>query len=48
LGLSLHARVTWKLAAWTGWLMIVLVFMLAMLTFLGVPFSSIGPHKGIM
>ncbi len=48
LGLSLHARVTWKIAAWAGWLMIITVFMLAMLTFLGVPFSSIGPHKGII
>ncbi|MBN4063238.1 cytochrome c biogenesis protein CcsA [Cardiobacterium sp. AH-315-I02] len=48
MGLSLHARVTWSLPAWTGWLLIITVFMLAMLTFLGVPFSSIGPHKGIM
>ena len=48
LGLSLHARVTWSLPAWLGWLMIIIVFMLAMLTFFGVPFSSIGPHKGII
>ena len=48
LGLSLHARVTWQLPAWAGWLMIVSVFTLAMLTFFGVPFSSIGPHKGII
>lgn len=48
LGLSLHARVTWQLPDWAGWLMIISVFILAMLTFFGVPFSSIGPHKGII
>jgi len=48
LGLSLHARVTWKLADWLGWLMIISVFTLALLTFFGVPFSSVGPHKGII
>lgn len=48
LGLSLHARVTWKLADWIGWLMIISVFILALLTFFGVPFSSLGPHKGII
>jgi len=48
LGLSLHARVTWHLPDWAGWLMIVSVFTLALLTFFGVPFSSIGPHKGII
>jgi len=48
LGLSLHARVTWKLADWIGWLMIISVFTLALLTFFGVPFSSVGPHKGII
>lgn len=48
LGLSLHARVTWQLPDWAGWLMILSVFTLALLTFFGVPFSSIGPHKGII
>ena len=48
LGLSLHARVTWSLHAWLGWLMIMSVFVLAMLTFFGVPFTSMGPHKGII
>lgn len=48
LGLSLHARVTWQLPEWAGWLLIVSVFTLALLTFFGVPFSSIGPHKGII
>lgn len=48
LGLSMHARLTWKLPVWSGWLMIFVVFILAMLTFFGIPFTSIGPHKGIM
>lgn len=48
LGLSLHARVTWSLPDWAGWLMIISVFILALLTFFGVPFSSVGPHKGII
>lgn len=48
LGLSMHARLTWKVPAWSGWLMIFVVFTLAMLTFFGVPFTSIGPHKGII
>lgn len=48
LGTSLHARLTWHIPAWTGWLMIICVFTLALLTFFGVPFSSIGPHKGII
>lgn len=48
LGLSMHARLTWKLPAWTGWMMIFIVFTLAMLTFFGVPFTSLGPHKGII
>lgn len=48
LGLSLHARVTWSPPAWAGWLMIISVFTLALLTFFGVPFTSLGPHKGII
>ncbi|RKZ69309.1 MAG: hypothetical protein DRQ44_03230 [Gammaproteobacteria bacterium] len=48
LGLSLHARVTWQLPDWAGWLMIISVFILALLTFFGVPFSSAGPHRGII
>ena len=48
LGLSLHARVTWQLPDWAGWLMIISVFTLALLTFFGVPFSGLGPHKGII
>jgi ABC-type transport system involved in cytochrome c biogenesis permease subunit len=48
LGLGLHTRLTWKLPVWFGWLMIFAVFALAMLTFFGVPFSSMGPHRGII
>lgn len=48
LGLSLHARLTWRIPLWSGWLMVLGVFCLAFLTFFGVPFSSLGPHKGIL
>lgn len=48
LGLSLHARLTFKVPLWGGWLMVFGVFILAFLTFFGVPFSSLGPHKGII
>lgn len=48
IGLGLHMRLTWKLPEWTGWLMIVGAFTLAILTFFGVPFTSLGPHKGII
>lgn len=48
LGMSLHARLTWNIPPWGGWLLVLLVFALAFLTFFGVPFASIGPHKGIL
>lgn len=48
LGMSLHARLAWRLPPWVGWVMVMSVFMLAFLTFFGVPFSSIAPHKGIL
>ena len=48
LGLTLHLRITFKLPLWTGWLLVLTVFILAFLTFFGVPFLSLGPHKGIM
>lgn len=48
LGAGLHIRLTFKLPAWSGWLMIIFVFVLAFLTFFGVPFLSLGPHKGIV
>lgn len=48
LGLCLHARATWRLPLATGWLMITGVFVLAFLTLFGMPFLSLGPHKGIL
>jgi len=48
LGIVLHLRVTLRLPAWVGWCGICAVFLLAFLTFLGVPFVSLGPHKGVM
>ena len=48
LGITLHARVTYKLPNWIGWSMVSVVFVLAFLTFFGVPFVSHAPHKGIL
>ena len=48
MALSLHARVTYSISRWAGSLMILGVFILAFLTFFGVPFTSVGPHKGIL
>ena len=48
MGLSLHARITYRIPAWVGSLLIFSVFILAFLTFFGVPFTSVGPHKGIL
>ncbi len=47
--LTLHARVTFRrFPASLGWSAVILIFGLAMLTFLGVPFFSVAPHKGVM
>jgi ABC-type transport system involved in cytochrome c biogenesis permease subunit len=48
LGLCLHARVTWRLPLSAGRLMLVGVFVLAFLTLFGMPFLSLGPHKGVL
>jgi ABC-type transport system involved in cytochrome c biogenesis permease subunit len=48
MALSLHMRVTYRIPVWTGSLLIFSVFILAFLTFFGVPFTSVGPHKGIL
>ena len=48
MALSLHARVTYRIPRWSGSLLIISVFVLAFLTFFGVPFTSLGPHKGIL
>ena len=47
LGLVLHARVGLPLPRWSGWVGVCVVFVLAFLTFFGVPFLSIAPHKGV-
>jgi ABC-type transport system involved in cytochrome c biogenesis permease subunit len=43
---AVHARLTWRLGPRAGALMIVAVFVLAFLTFFGVPFVTLAPHKG--
>ena len=48
LGTVLHLRITWNLKPWVGWVLILVVFVLALLTFFGVPFVSVAAHKGIM
>ena len=49
LGLLLHLRVTFRRLPTTFlWAGNVIVFALAFLTFLGIPFVSIAPHKGVM
>jgi ABC-type transport system involved in cytochrome c biogenesis permease subunit len=46
LGATLHLRLTYRIAPWAGWCLIIGVFVLAFLTFFGVPFLSLAPHKG--
>jgi ABC-type transport system involved in cytochrome c biogenesis permease subunit len=46
LSAAVHARLTWRLGAFRGALMILGVFVLAFLTFFGVPFVTLAPHKG--
>ena len=48
LALVLHARVGLNLPRWSGWVGMCLVFVLAFLTFFGVPFLSMAAHKGVM
>ncbi|WP_088286197.1 cytochrome c biogenesis protein CcsA [Ideonella sp. A 288] len=43
---AFHARRRWSIGPRAGALMIVAVFSLAFLTFFGVPFVSVAPHKG--
>ena len=43
---SLHARFTYKLSPQTGAMLVLAVFVLAFLTFFGVPFVSTAPHQG--
>ena len=49
IALLLHARVTFRRMPVTyGWSAVIAIFGLAILTFLGVPFLSDAPHKGVM
>lgn len=49
IGGTLHARLTFKsMPAPAAWSLVVLSFVLAFLTFFGLPFLSIGPHKGFI
>jgi ABC-type transport system involved in cytochrome c biogenesis permease subunit len=49
IALLLHARVTFRRMPLSyGWSAVVAIFGLAILTFLGVPFLSVAPHKGVM
>ncbi len=48
MAIVLHARVTFRVPRWMGWWAMLAVFALAILTFLGVPFLSAAPHKGVM
>jgi ABC-type transport system involved in cytochrome c biogenesis permease subunit len=43
---ALHARVSWRLSPRAGAVLIVVVFVLAFVTFFGVPFVSAVPHQG--
>ncbi len=44
--LALHTRITWKLSPKVAAIMTLVVFVIAFLTFFGVPFISMAPHKG--
>lgn len=46
LAAAVHARITWRVTPRVGALLIAAVFVIAFLTFFGVPFVSLAPHKG--
>jgi ABC-type transport system involved in cytochrome c biogenesis permease subunit len=48
LAAALHLRLSYRTAPRLGALMIIGVFVLAFLTFFGVPFVSLAPHKGMV
>lgn len=49
MALLLHVRVTYRqLPSAVAWASVVAIFALAFLTFFGVPFISMAPHKGVM
>ncbi len=46
LAITLHVRITWPISTKIGAMLILIVFVIAFLTFFGVPFISTAPHKG--
>jgi ABC-type transport system involved in cytochrome c biogenesis permease subunit len=48
LAILLHLRLTVRLPLAVGWSMAFAVLVIAFLTFFGVPFVSMAPHKGVM
>jgi ABC-type transport system involved in cytochrome c biogenesis permease subunit len=46
LAAAVHARITWRVGPRQGALMIAAVFVIAFVTFFGVPFVTLAPHKG--
>lgn len=46
--LLLHARVTWKIKPALSSVLIIVVFIVAFITFFGVPFISMTPHRGVV
>jgi len=48
LGVALHLRASFRLPEWIGCGLIAAVFLLALLTFVGIPFISVAAHKGVM
>ncbi len=46
--LLLHARVTWKIKPELSSILVILVFIVAFITFFGVPFVSMTPHRGVV
>ena len=48
LAIVLHLRLTYRIPPPLGWMLAVFVFVIAFLTFFGVQFFSLAPHKGVM
>jgi ABC-type transport system involved in cytochrome c biogenesis permease subunit len=48
LAMLLHGRLAIRISPPLQWMSVCLVFVLAFLTFFGVPFLSLAPHKGIV
>ena len=48
LALGLHLRLTYKIPAWVGGMMIIGVFVLAFTTYFGMPYLSPAAHKGMV